>query len=107
MRFEFEDLQTKEQNKLGDIVDIETTVSLLLWIQGYALKGVYFFSAAVFTSQFVCHGVIQIASFRDWITCTQQNVSNFFLPFDFLKTKVNFIILDHSLPCLRLEKLSL
>ena len=27
MRFEFEDLQTKEQNKLGDIVDIETTVS--------------------------------------------------------------------------------
>jgi len=27
VRFEFEDLQTKEQNKLGDIVDIETTVS--------------------------------------------------------------------------------
>jgi len=67
VRFVFKDSQSKEQTKLEDFVDVETTISLLLWIQGYALKGVYIFVAAVFTSQFVCHVVMKIASLHDWI----------------------------------------
>lgn len=75
VRFVLEDSQTKVQTELGDFVDIETTVSLLLWIQGYALKGTYLFVAAVLTSQFVCHVVMKIASLHDWIVRPRRQVS--------------------------------
>ena len=94
VRFEFEDLQTKEQNKLGDLVDIETTVSLRLWIQGYALKGTYFFSAAVFTSQLLCHITIRKACLHNRIIGTLNNVSYLFHWFN-LSLKFNLLFIAY------------
>jgi len=51
IRFELDASDTEQQSQLDGLVEIETTVDLLLWIQGYALDGVYIFVAAISASQ--------------------------------------------------------
>ena len=60
IRFSLEDTQSKDQDKLERFVNVETEISLLLWVQGYALRGTYLFVGAIVTSQIVGFVLIYI-----------------------------------------------
>jgi len=68
VRFSLDETQTKEQQKLSDFVNISTTVTLLISIQGYALIGTFLSSGAVFASQVIPVSVLPIAIIHANIT---------------------------------------